>query len=368
MSKWSPGESIVSGKSLSPATEPRSAKHESAAEEPKSLGAQQAAGSSAGGSEETATEGEDASPETPQSAQQEGGPSSRSDEPSKIIRATSIPTPGVYSHRGSVSHQSVVRQPSWSNHVSVRGEPRKNVVLPIATSESPTFELLETPSEPKIRMTVGVWQDIGLIIESVPGNNEVGWLGTVLEEDGVYTIDELFLFEQRVHSATCEITGEALSKVIEPIMDKDPRRGSDVIKRLRFWGHLHPHNSPSPSGQDEDQMNAFKDAPFFIRGIFCPNGKCEFTFYDFESGVRWLKCPWSLDTASNSARRDFIRKEIQEKVEVGYGGGYNYGTGGRVSPGSPFAAASQFFSSFFGNSDKVSPEKRRDQRKRRGHK
>jgi hypothetical protein len=184
---------------------------------------------------------------------------------------------------------------------------------------TPSLELIDgegsSQEMPVIQVTMDAYRDTNYIIQEA-GNEEVGWLGTVtwLEDENVFQIDSVFLFHQDVGVAHTEIDPEDLARFYMDMLKANPDN-KKLLKRLLFWGHLHPGDMTGPSGQDDEQMKEFAHNAFFIRGIFTRNGKSVYTLYDYERGIKIYDVPWELTYAGNSAeRRDMIRREIRDKV------------------------------------------------------
>lgn len=188
--------------------------------------------------------------------------------------------------------------------------------------------LLKRFVEPKIFITPETYGDMLAIAEN-SGADEIGWLGTVAElGGGGYLINGIYLPAQSVHGATCELTEEGIGELFTELATSD----FAACEKMHFWGHVHPGNSTSPSGQDESQMNQFSHNDWFIRGIFGRGGRAEFTFFDFKNGVRWNDVPWAIYCPVDEERRAHWAAEVAAKVRkivvpavagLGYIGGTN---------------------------------------------
>lgn len=159
------------------------------------------------------------------------------------------------------------------------------------------------------------------------GHGEISWLGTVHRDGHILLIDKIFLFEQEVSTSSTEILPESIAMVAHKLIQEGRM---DDVNRIKFWGHLHPGNSTSPSGQDENQMDTFRNGnDWFLRGIFGREGRAEFTFFDYIRGLRYNDIPWSVALAESQERRRELAAEVAEKVReavqavhVSYAGGY----------------------------------------------
>lgn len=166
--------------------------------------------------------------------------------------------------------------------------------------------------EPTILITPDAYADMLAIAEN-SGNNEVGWLGTVAAlGGGKYLLDgNICIPEQEVHESTNELTEDGIGELFTELATTD----FAACERMHFWGHVHPSNSTSPSPQDEGQMNLFAHNDWFIRGIFGRHGRAEFTFFDYENGVRWNDVVWAIHCPVSEERRAKWAAEVAAKVK-----------------------------------------------------
>ena len=79
--------------------------------------------------------------------------------------------------------------------------------------------------------------------------------------------------------------------------------GMDVWNNMKCWGHSHVNMGVFASGQDDTQMNVFKDAghDFFIRVIANKKGEMEFTFYNYATGIIYKDTPWAILRSQQNA-------------------------------------------------------------------
>ena len=155
-----------------------------------------------------------------------------------------------------------------------------------------TVEIL-TGSDPIIYVNIDA---IGKMKEYVDGcSDEIGWLGEVIKDEvGNYIIKDVHLFKQQVHSTTCEITTEGLTEFANEILMQPS--GMDKWNDIKCWFHSHVNMGVTPSGQDNLQMNVFKDCghDFFIRGIANKKGEMEFTLYNYTDGLIYKNVRWAI--------------------------------------------------------------------------
>lgn len=195
------------------------------------------------------------------------------------------------------------------------GNNHTGVVVPVASPfVGHQFKTEILPIEQKVQPTILIlpqaYSDM-LTIAQLSGADEIGWLGTVRSlGNEQYLIEKIYMVGQDVHVSTTEITEDGLGALFTELAVVD----FEACEMMHFWGHVHPGNSTLPSTQDEDQMDLFNHNEFFIRGIFGRQGRAEFTFFDYNNGIRWNDVPWQIYVPVDESRKDFWRKEIKEKV------------------------------------------------------
>lgn len=175
----------------------------------------------------------------------------------------------------------------------------------------PKVELVE--GLPRVLVSREAYEDMFLLVEE--SHQEVGWLGTVRRMGRDFLIEEVFLFDQEVTAATCEITPDGLASMAQELIESRPD-GMDVVNRLCFWGHSHVNMGTSPSGQDETQLRelASNAGEFFIRGILNKGGRMEFTVALISLGIVVRDAGWELYEPADEIRRARWQREIAAKV------------------------------------------------------
>ena len=138
---------------------------------------------------------------------------------------------------------------------------------------------------------------------------EIGWLGFVKRDGLNFIIEDVVLLKQQVHAATTEIDPKSLLELWGSLSDEQSAK-------LKIWGHSHVNMEPNPSGQDNDQMEYFKENDWFIRLITNKKGKYHIDIYDYMNGVKVHFDDTDLKTyiENQGEIEDSIIKEIKEKV------------------------------------------------------
>ena len=139
---------------------------------------------------------------------------------------------------------------------------------------------------------------------------EIGWLGFVKKFPGTgYLITDVVLLKQEVHATTTEIDPAAL-------LDFWAATPTEQQADIKLWGHSHVNMSPSPSGQDDSQMDYFKDGnDWFIRLITNKKGDMNITIYDYANGKEIHDDALHTQNPKRAELREAIQAEIKEKVK-----------------------------------------------------
>jgi hypothetical protein len=173
-------------------------------------------------------------------------------------------------------------------------------------SASTKVEVLQA-SVPRVFIEKEALTKMSVYVEEC--KDEIGWMGTATRDGRNITIHDVFLFEQDVHATTTEITPEGLGKFAEEIMTQED--GMEVWNNLKMWGHSHVNMGITPSGQDNKQMETFKDGGhnWFIRLIANKKGEMKLDMYDYANSVIYTDLPWmALPSASELKVQDEIEK------------------------------------------------------------
>lgn len=145
------------------------------------------------------------------------------------------------------------------------------------------------------------------------GNNEVGWLGTITQVGEILRIEEIFLFHQKVTASSTDLNEEHIAQIATQLIQGG---NIDKVNALKFWGHVHPGNSTSPSQQDDDTMKILENGnSWFLRGIFGRNGRAEFCLFDYERRLIFKDIPWEIEVVESATRKQTIKEQVDEMVK-----------------------------------------------------
>jgi hypothetical protein len=150
-------------------------------------------------------------------------------------------------------------------------------------------------------------------------DKEIGWLGTVeREDDETFVIQEVFLLEQDVSHTHTKFDPDSIAKFYNEILQLE--NGNDLANQMKFWGHSHVNMDTFASGQDDLQMDEFRDNgnEWFIRGIFNKKGKISFTIYLYTEKLIIKDVEWCVLNEFDWNKEAAIKKEIETKVKTSY--------------------------------------------------
>ncbi len=162
-----------------------------------------------------------------------------------------------------------------------------------------------------------MWQIVDL------STQEVGWLGIVTRtKDYDFVIEQIVMMKQEVHSTTTELTPEGIADATMKLIKEDSEAGiaTDApefrANKLLFWGHSHVNMDTGASGQDDKQMEHFRQngAEWFVRAIANKKGKIQFDVYYFGQNLVLCDLEWELLTEDDESRRQFWKDELKEHV------------------------------------------------------
>jgi len=173
----------------------------------------------------------------------------------------------------------------------------------------------ETRVAPKVIFSVTAIKWIDALIEA--HNSEVGFYAIVDEHgnDTYYIRDIFYPKHSEMNGATCEISAEGETDVMEWLLEKG--REDDIVK-MRFWGHVHS-GFTTPSGQDETQSYELMNRrqSYLIRAI-CMKGEISVTFFDYENQIRYDNIKWTVEEGASNGLLIQKLDKIKELVNEDY--------------------------------------------------
>ena len=173
------------------------------------------------------------------------------------------------------------------------------------------YSLINEEATPSIYLTPEADYKMRYYIDKT--DKEIGWLGYVEElGNNTYVITDVFLVKQQVHSATTEILPDGLAQMTNDLLSQ----GEEGIKKynsIKMWGHSHVKMSPTPSAQDNKQMEDFASNDYYIRLIGNKEGVWNVSLWDFKNNLLWegLTLHYYFDINIDDKALD---KEIKDNV------------------------------------------------------
>ena len=169
--------------------------------------------------------------------------------------------------------------------------------------------------EPTVYITTQAYTKMRMLVDKT--TTEIGWYGTVTKVPGltgVYVIEDIIVYPQKVTGATCE---QLDNKMFEFEMSLT----TDQVNHKRFHGHSHVNMGTTPSGVDEqfyhDILTQVTD--FFI--ITVTNKRNEYTtrVYDMEHNILFTDVPISVIDAEGlelDLWYEESKKQLEEPIVV----------------------------------------------------
>jgi len=131
-------------------------------------------------------------------------------------------------------------------------------------------------------------------------NEEIGFFGVVddLPDYSYFVRDIFYPKHQLVTSATCEISPEGETKIMEWLIDHN--RENDINKMI-LWGHSHHTMGVFASGQDDTQalQRMHSNKANVIRVIVNKEGLMSVSFLDYEQQIRFDNVVWKIENQND---------------------------------------------------------------------
>lgn len=148
-------------------------------------------------------------------------------------------------------------------------------------------------------------------IEIAP--QEISGLGTVISENGVYLIDDIYLLKQACTPAYTELDQ---GKIIEFMTDQINEGNDDVVNRLRLWWHSHVNMGTFWSGTDRATIEAMQADEVWISIVGNKRGSRRVSVDYYNPRICFDCVPLQVikTKADLSGVKEWCQKEIDEKV------------------------------------------------------
>lgn len=169
--------------------------------------------------------------------------------------------------------------------------------------------------EPTVYITTQAYTKMRMLVDKT--TTEIGWYGTVTKVPGltgVYVIEDIIVYPQKVTGATCE-------QLDDKMFEFEMSLTTDQVNHKRFHGHSHVNMGTTPSGVDEqfyhDILTQVTD--FFI--ITVTNKRNEYTtrVYDMEHNILFTDVPISViddEGLELDSWYEESKKQLEEPIVV----------------------------------------------------
>ena len=164
--------------------------------------------------------------------------------------------------------------------------------------------------EPTVYITTQAYTKMRMLVDKT--TTEIGWYGTVTKVPGltgVYVIEDIIVYPQKVTGATCE-------QLDDKMFEFEMSLTTDQVNHKRFHGHSHVNMGTTPSGVDEqfyhDILTQVTD--FFI--VTVTNKRNEYTtrVYDMEHNILFTDVPISVIN-DEGLKLDLWYEESKKQLE-----------------------------------------------------
>lgn len=173
--------------------------------------------------------------------------------------------------------------------------------------------------EPAVEMSVLANKKMDLLVEMC--NTEVGWLGLVNRRSSFdFFVEDIFIVEQQVHSATTEIMPSGHSTLWEEMMANGAITVEEQDTRgLYLWGHSHHNMGVSPSTQDNTQFEKFfkgggSPPPYFVRMIVNKRQEYKVDIWLHDDHLKVEDATLMIETEGDAVLEAFLKAEVEAKV------------------------------------------------------
>lgn len=179
--------------------------------------------------------------------------------------------------------------------------------------------------KPTINFTATAYLKMQALVEYT--SSEIGWHGTVLKNDNIYTILDVFMYPQKVTGTTVTGDDDLYPKWLMSLPDT-------TFNLLRFQGHSHVNMTSSPSGVDTNFYDAIlqtlNEGDYYIFCILNKRNDLNIWIYDFEKNIIFEKKDIVINilTKDNAPITDWLKTEKEkyliEPVKTEVHRGYHF--------------------------------------------
>ena len=177
----------------------------------------------------------------------------------------------------------------------------------------------QPPKPPLVNITQEAFDKMMMLVSSC--SFEIGWFAVVDHiENELVVSDVIIIPKQEVSGVTVNISAEDVGDMFSEMMKlygKDT--ATQMLNKIRLYGHSHVNMGVSPSGTDTNQMLEYAkdfdpgDNPYFIMIILNKRKEVHISLLDMALGIKHIDAPYVIGEENNELR-DWAVKEITEKV------------------------------------------------------
>jgi len=144
-------------------------------------------------------------------------------------------------------------------------------------------------------------------------DKEIAWHGTVDRKDNNFFIKDVFLYPQRITSATVQTDDTKYTQWAEKLPD-------EVFNKMRFQGHSHVNMGTTPSGVDLTNWNEFLqnllDNDFYIFAIMNKSQDLNIYIYDLANNLIYERADITVKVLfDKDTEMSYIKEEMDKYIE-----------------------------------------------------
>ena len=181
--------------------------------------------------------------------------------------------------------------------------------------------ILAEDTHQKAKLFIDAAAYLKMMIYIRDSEKELAWHGTVTKRENVYYIHDVFLYPQKVGSATVNTDQDKYNEWTENLDD-------ETFNSMRFQGHSHVNFGTTPSGTDityyNEILNVLSKNDFYIFMIMNKKGEYTVMIYDLADNIIYEK--QDIDMHVMLGTNTDLIKTLTEEKETNCKSEYSYPT------------------------------------------
>lgn len=182
------------------------------------------------------------------------------------------------------------------------------------------FSSLTGKDDFHIFLSPAAHQKLAKLTEFAP--QEVSVLGKVQRDGFTFLVEDVYIFEQKVHHTETKLSQDDLALFFDVVLNAEG--GEDEVGKYRFWYHSHVNGDTNPSGTycesaygDLSTVYDLLDScDFLIMAIGNKRGDLRMEVFLPDLDLRVQNVPWSIAIPEDPAVDAFIEQEYADKVTL----------------------------------------------------